>query len=193
MPVSAEELMLRFAGGEDSAFAALLERFRPLVLDYAKHIIGDRETAEDITQETFLRVFRARDTYQPSAKFSTWLYRIVTNLCYDEFRKHRRQVSLESMLGSLLAVESHLPQAGLGRRGPAQRPDVQAEEKEMGTLIEDAMETLSQEHREVISLRIHEGLACAEVADRLGCSIGTVKSRMHYALKKLREQLMKRT
>jgi len=193
MPLTAEELMLKFVGGDDSAFTVLLERFKPLVVDFALQIVGDRETAEDIAQEAFLRVFRSRDSYRPSAKFSTWLYTIITNLCYDEFRKHRRQVSLESMLGRPLAAESQIRQAGPARRSPPPRPDVQAEEKELSTLIEDAMKTLSEDHQEVVSLRIHEGLACAEVAEKLGCSIGTVKSRMHYALKKLREQLLKRT
>lgn len=184
--------MLRFASGDDSAFAELLGRFKVQLVDYAKHMLGDRETAEDIAQETFLRVFRARGSYRQEAKFSTWLYTIATNLCYDELRKHRRQVSLESMFGHPRASEDQSSAPGPSRRSPAPRPDVEAEQKELTGLIGEAMQSLSPEHQEVISLRVHEGLACAEAADRLRCSIGTVKSRMHYAVKKLREELMRR-
>lgn len=193
MPLTDEELMLRFAGGDDSAFVRLLEKFKPRLVDFAVEIVRDRETAEDIAQETFLRIFRARESYRPTAKLSTWIYTIVTNLCYDELRKHRRQVSLESMLGHPPTAEDQLSWPGTLRSGGPPRPDVQVERKELAALVRDIMQTLSREHQEVICLRIDEGLGYAEVAERLGCSVGTAKSRMHYAMKKLRDGLLRRT
>ena len=187
-----EELMLRFAQGDDSAFVGLLQKFKPRLTEFAMQILHDRETAEDITQEAFLRAFKAKDSYRPIAKFSTWIYTIVTNLCYDELRRHRRQVSLESMLRHPPTAEDVVLRRGPTRRSPTPRPDVQAEQNELAGLIDEVMQSLSPEHRQAISLRIHQGLGYAEAAARLGCSVGTAKSRMHYAVKNLREGLMKR-
>jgi RNA polymerase sigma-70 factor (ECF subfamily) len=187
-----EELMMRFAEGDQSAFVALLRKYRPQLMEFAKHMTRNCETAEDIVQEALLRVVKARDTYRPEAKLSTWLYTIVRNLCYDELRKHRRQVSLEGMLGDPATVEDRLGDAALRRPPPAARPDVAAARKELSELAEEAMLSLSAEHRVVIQLRISEGLGYAEIADRLSCSPGTAKSRMHYALKGLRAELLRR-
>ena len=162
MGLTDEDVMLRFVGGDESAFVQLLEKFKPQLVDFARQMLQDRETAEDIVQETFLRVLRSKDSYRPTAKFSTWIYTITTNLSYDELRKHRRQVSLESMLGHPPTSEDQLSWERRGRRKPPPQPDVQAEQKELAGLIEDAMQSLSQEHREVICLRIHEGLGYAE-------------------------------
>jgi len=170
----------------------LLEKFKPRLVDFAMHMIRDRETAEDIAQETFLRVLRAKDTYRPIAKFSTWIHTITTNLCYDELRKHRRQVSLESMLGHPPTAEDQLFSARSMRRHPVPRPDAQAEQKELADLVDDIIESLSRQHRDVIVMRIREGLGYAEIAQRAGCPTGTAKSRMHHAMKKVRDELMRR-
>ena len=192
MSLADEELMLRFVEGDHSGFIQLLEKFKPQLVDFAVQMVRDRETAEDIAQETFLRVFRAKDSYRPLAKFSTWLYTIATNRCLDELRRHRREVSLESVLGRAPTAEDHLLQAGPLRRPPATRPDVQAEQNELASLVREVIGSLSHEHRQMILLRTHEGLGYAQAAARLGCSVGTAKSRMHYAMKNLRDGLMKR-
>ena len=185
-----EDLMLQFAQGDRSAFARLIEKHKARVVEFATQIVKSREAADDIGQDAFLRVFRARESYRPTARFSTWLYTIATNLCYDELRKHRRQVSLEGMLGHPPnADEQLLAAARHGRTTPA-GPDVQAERRELSGMIDETIRSLSREHREVITLRIHEGLGYAEVAERLDCSLGTAKSRMHYAMKKLRERML---
>ena len=192
MPPTDEELMLRFSHGHDSAFVQLLEKFKPRLVDFARQIVGDRETSEDLTQETFVRVLRARSTYRATGRFSSWVHTITANLCYDELRKHRRQVSLEAMLGHPPTAEDTIVGIGASRRAQAPRPDEQAEQQELVSLLEDVMETLSPEHREAITLRVHHGLAYAEMAERLGCSVGTAKSRMHYAMRNLRDGFMKR-
>lgn len=187
-----EQLMMRFAAGDTAAFAQLLEKFKPQVVDFAAHIMGDVEMAEDIAQEAFLRVFLARDSYQPKARFSTWLYTIAKNLCYDHLRKHRRELSLEAMLKHPPTSEddafAHAPAGRPGTRSP----DVEAEERELVDLVDSILRELSSEHREVVLLRIQRGLGYAAAAAHLGCSIGTVKSRMHYAMKRVRRELLKR-
>jgi len=192
MPQTDRELMLRFVGGDESAFVELLTKFKPQLLDFAQQIVRNRETAEDVVQETFLRVLRAKSTYRPVAEFSTWIYTIATNLCYDELRKRKRQVSFESMLGRPPRPGESAVWPGAIRRSSSPQPDLQLERKELGRLVKDVVQELSDEHREVISLRMDQGLGYAEAAKRLGCSAGTVKSRMHYAMRNLREALMKR-
>jgi RNA polymerase sigma-70 factor (ECF subfamily) len=192
MPLADEDLMKRFAEGDGSAFAQLLEKYKGQLAEFAQQIVRDRETAEDIVQETFLRVFRARADYRPIARFSTWLYTIATNLCYDLLRKQRRRVSLESMLGHPPSIEDRFPGAGSGRP-PLPAPDVQAERRELAGLVTDLLAELSPDHRQVIALRVHEGLGYAEAAARLGCSVGTAKSRMHYAIQRLRRRMEDRT
>ena len=192
MPPTDDELMLRFAEGEDSAFVQLLQKFKPQLVEFAKHIVRDRETGEDIVQEAFLRVFRARTSYRPQGKFASWVYTITTNLCYDEVRKRSRQVSLEAMLGRPPTAEDVILRAAPGHTKPAPRPDAQAEQRELVDILEDVMQTLSPEHRQTIALRVREGLGYSQVAQRLGCSVGTAKSRMHYAMKNLRDEFMER-
>lgn len=192
MPPLPEELMMRFVRGDTVAFGRLVEMLKPQLVEYARHMLGDRETAEDLVQETFLRVLRARESYQQTAKVSTWIHTILTNLCYDELRKQRRQVSLERLLGHPPTADDQLASLAPERKDGRAGPDVQAERKELSAIADEVMQSLSPEHRDVIHLRIHEGLGNAEAADRLGCSVGTAKSRMHYALRYLREGLLRR-
>lgn len=192
MGVTDEELMVRFAQGDSSAFAQLFEKHKPRVMEFAEYIVRSREAAEDVAQETFLRVLSARASYRPTAKFTTWLYTIAKRLCFDELRKHRRQTSLESVLGHPPTAEDRLGFADPTRRPSPPRPDREVERREIGDLIGEAILTLSDEHQQVIRLRIDEGLGYAEAAERLGCSTGTAKSRMHYAMKNLREELLRR-
>ena len=191
MPPTDEELMLHFAQGDDSAFVQLLTKFKPRLVDFARQIVRDRETGEDIAQEAFLRVFRARGSYRATGKFSSWIHTITANLCYDELRKHRRLVSLESVLGRPPTADDAVVGAAM-QRAQAPGPDAQVERKELIGLLDDVLRSLSPEHQQAVALRVHEGLAYAEMAERLGCSVGTAKSRMHYAMKYLRDGLMKR-
>ena len=188
-----EELMVRVAAGDRGAFAELFARHKPQVVDLAHYFVRSREAAEDIAQETFLRLLRAADTYRPAARFTTWLYTIARNLCYDELRQHRRQVSIESLLGRPPTAEDEIPGSdGSVRARTSPGPDAMAQQRELTRLANDAILDLSTEHRQIIGLRLDEGLAYAEIAERLGCSVGTVKSRLHYALQRLREELLRR-
>lgn len=185
--------MQQCAAGDRAAFEQLFQRHKPDVAEFAEYLLRDREAAEDVAQEAFLRVLGARQTYRPTARFRTWVYTIVRNLCYDELRKHRRQVSLESVLGRPPTAEDTIPGADTSfRRRSVPGPDAQAEARELADLLAEILPLLSEDHREVVVLRMYEGLGCAEAASRLGCSPGTIKSRLHYAMKRLRDELMGR-
>jgi RNA polymerase sigma-70 factor, ECF subfamily len=186
---SDEALMLRYQQGEVRAFEVLLTRHRKPVFNFILRFVGDAAQAEDLLQDAFLRVIKGADTYQRQAKFTTWLYTIARNLCVDASRraKHRRAASLDAPLdasgegngGTLLDV--------VGDKGPA--TDRQVISKELGGRLWAAVEKLSEEQREVFLLREFHDMPFKEIADVVGCPENTVKSRMRYALEKLRADL----
>ena len=136
-------------------------------------------------------MFRARESYVPRARFSTWVYTITTNLCYDELRKGKRRSSLESMLGRTVLTEEQLCWIGQMHRGARSRPDLHVQQRELSDALREAITQLSSAHRDVVRMRIDEGRGYADIADRIGCSVGTAKSRMHYAVKGLREAMFR--
>ena len=176
-----EELVEEARRGEPSAFRTLVERHYQKVFGVAMGMVRNRDDALDLTQETFLHVHRGLRGFRFSAKFSTWLYRIVTNLCIDHFRRVGRLPH---------AVE--LPRPEEGDEAPmewpdpaAERPDDMVHWSEVRQALEKAFGQLSSSHRAVMVLRELEGLSYEEIATVLGCSLGTVMSRLHYARKRL--------
>jgi RNA polymerase sigma-70 factor (ECF subfamily) len=182
-----EALMLRYRDGEVRAFEVLLTRHRRPVYNFILRFVGHPAQAEDLLQETFLRVIKGAETYERQAKFTTWLYTIARNLCVDASRrgKHRKATSLDAPIdgdgesGGLLEV---LPSQG-------QAVDRQVIGKQVGLQIQQAIDRLGEEQREVFIMRELLDMPFKEIADVVGCSENTVKSRMRYALEKLRETL----
>lgn len=181
-----EELMLAFGRGDVDAFELLVRRWEMPLLNFIYRSIGDLERARELRQETFLRVIGARRRYRPTARFSTWLYRIAVNLCRSEHRKRRRR------------RESHLEEGRGGGRGGDRLGDVadrrpgpaaQAAREEMASLVRDAIDRLPPEQREVVILRQYHGMAFDEIAAIVGCPVSTAKSRMYYAMEHLRRLL----
>ena len=181
-----ESLMVRYGRGEVRAFEVLLERHRRPVFNFLLRSVGDPAQAEDLLQETFLRVIKGAADYERQAKFTTWLYTIARNLCVDASRraKHRRAQSLD------VAVEPGGDRTLLDMT-PDRRAaiDRQVIGKQMGERIRAAVELLVEEQREVFLMREVLDLSFKEIADIVGCPENTVKSRMRYALEKLREAL----
>jgi len=166
--------MERIQAGDDGAFVELVERWRPDLLRFF-YLLGARpEEREDCTQEVFLRLFRHRARYRPhpGSRFRAFLMRIARNVYIDVIRKQRRTVR---------CVELH----------EATLPAHAAVDARVGDAIdlEGALASLSEKLRWVLVLNIWEGLEYADVAAVLGIPVGTVKSRIHYALCKLREVL----
>jgi RNA polymerase sigma-70 factor (ECF subfamily) len=182
-----EDLMVLYQSGEVRAFELLLGRHRKSVYNFILRFVGDKETAEDLLQETFMRVIKGADAYKRQAKFTTWLYTIARNLCVDQTRrrKHRRHASLDAPMdtseesGSLMDVIASNEMAS----------DRKSVNKELFATMQRAIAGLSEEQREVFLMREFLDLPFKQIADVVGVPENTVKSRMRYALEKLRLEL----
>jgi RNA polymerase sigma-70 factor (ECF subfamily) len=182
-----ETLMVRYQEGDVRAFEILLTRHRRAIYNFIFRYVGSREVAEDLMQEAFLRVIKGAEDYQRQAKFTTWLYTIARNLCVDHSRrmKHRKAQSLDAPLGkdgdggTLLDVVA-------GHEMAADRKVVSTE---LAGKMKQAIESLSEEQREVFLMREFLDLPFKQIAEVVGVPENTVKSRMRYALEKLRLEL----
>lgn len=193
MPCSDEALMLRCKEGDTEAFGLLVAKYKAPITRYANYLLADPDQAEDVAQETFLRILRAAKRYEPRARFTTWLYRIAANLCYDELRRRARHpfMSLdeEIVCGDEEEAET-IRRYEIIEDPKGSPPDQALQEQEMTRTMERAIKDLSGSHRQVIHKRMVEELSYAQIAEELDTSEGTVKSRMHYATRKLREDLL---
>lgn len=189
MPSSDRELMLRFQQGEDAAFDEIVLRFQGPVVSFAYRAIGDRARAEDLAQEAFIRVYRARDRYQPTASFTTWLFTIVNRLCMNEVRSRRREArAIREPFRHLgaSADESSVP----GFAGRVQDPPHDALERaERATLVREAILSLPPNQRQAVLLRRYEDLSYEEIARSIGVSVKAVKSLLVRARENLRKAL----
>lgn len=173
------DLVGRARRGEYSAFEELVRRYRNEVFALSYHYVRDREEAWDLTQEVFIKAHRGLKRFRGDASFKTWLLRITSNRCKDYFKKRRlKTVALEDMAG-----QDEAPAA-------AARPDERAASSELGRAIDSALETLPEKHRTAFILREYEGLSYGEMAEVMGCSMGTVMSRLHHARKKMQKALI---
>ncbi len=184
---SDEALMLQYAEGDVQAFEMLLARYRKSVYGYLIRLVGV-ERAEDLFQETFLRVIRARSSFKARSRFSTWVFRIAHNVSVDALRKAGK-AHLTSL--SQPVEEGVERERTLEETLPAKQPDpAQAlYREELDVLVESLIAKLPKEQREVLLLREHGELPFAEIAEIVGCTVNTAKSRMRYALESLREGL----
>jgi RNA polymerase sigma-70 factor (ECF subfamily) len=182
---SDETLMRQFQAGDQSAFAALMRRHLPGVFHFVARHTSSR-TADDLAQEVFLRVVERAKTFNHEARFSTWLYAIARNLCVDTLRKmaHRQHPSLDepSAGGGTLSDK-------IGDEHPEASAERAAGSSELGHRIDDALRELPEEQREVFLLREVANLPFSEIARMTGVPENTVKSRMRYALTRLRDAL----
>lgn len=180
--------MLAYRQGDAEAFNVLLRRHQRPVFNFLVRQLGDRVMAEDLLQETFLRVIRGAASYKREAKFTTWLYTIARNLCIDTARraKHRRAASLEQPIGKKDNGSRTLKDV-VADEGPG--VDRQVTSQRLQERITEAVRSLSDEQREVFLMREKQNLPFKEIAEIIGVSENTVKSRMRYALDHLRKML----
>ncbi len=183
-----EALMMRYQQGEVRAFEILLQRHRKPIYNFIFRFVGSRELAEDLMQDTFLRVIKGAANYKRKAKFTTWLYTIARNLCVDQSRrkKHRRHKSLDAPFkggdensGTLLDVVPSNEMAS----------DRKTVSRELHQKMHSAISKLSEQQREVFLMREFLDMPFKQIADVVGVPENTVKSRMRYALEKLRLEL----
>jgi RNA polymerase sigma-70 factor (ECF subfamily) len=180
-----EALMRRFQDGDQAAFAVLMRRHLGGVFHFVARHTGSAQ-ADDLAQEVFLRVVERASTYNHEARFSTWLYAVARNLCVDTLRKmaHRQHPSLDDPgpTGTPLSER-------VGDERPDRSGERAAGSAEMGARIDVGLRALPEEQREVFLLREVANLPFAEIARMTGVPENTVKSRMRYALERLRESL----
>jgi RNA polymerase sigma-70 factor (ECF subfamily) len=175
------DLVARAAGGDTSAFGALVERHRAMVYRLAYQFAGNHHDAEDIAQDVFIKVYRALDRFRRDAQLTSWLYRIVMNACID----HRRREAPAGWAPFTEDAELRMLNTPEERPGP--------EEQTYGGQIGDALQAeiarLPPGQRLVFMMRHHEGLKLCEIADALGLAEGTVKRQLHAAVHRLRHAL----
>ena len=182
------ELVALAQKGNEKAYRELLGRYQRPVFSLIYRMLRDREQAEDLAQETFVRVFNHIDRYDPKYKFSSWIFKIATNLTIDHIRK--KEVATVSIDGSRYAVTSDEIEAStITVASDDENPEELLEAKELGESIEEAIGGLRAEYRTAILLRHVEGREYQEIADIMGLPLGTVKTFIHRARNELRGKL----
>lgn len=164
------QLMLRFKEGDVTAFEELIKKHEKSILNLVYRFLGSSNDAEDLTQEVFLRVYRAKDTWQPKAKFSTWIYRITANLCFN-WRRKKTLLSLEDL--------SPLPSVS----------NANTENTELKKEIQKALLSLPKNQRLAIILCHYENKSYQEISELLHCSVSSVKSLIFRARQNLKAKL----
>ena len=173
-------LVQRAQRGDQDAFAALVTRHQRYVYNLAYRLLRDTNEAEDLAQEAFLRVWKGLSAFRGGAKFTTWLYRIVTNLCYNRLNKLRRQL-LD------VSVDEYNPALSLS---PAKEPPAVLEAAEKNAFLHQQVAALPAKYQLVISLFYLQGFSYQEMAQVLDLPLGTVKTHLFRARKRLKQRLL---
>lgn len=183
--------MARYQKGDTKAFEILVARHETRLWSFLRRFVGDPATAEDLLQEVFLRVVRNAGEWQPSAKFTTWVYTIARNLCTDHARRqvHRKAASLDGTSQGARGADDSGPVPLDRLDGGDPGGESRAADREMLDRLDAALSILPEEQREVFLMREVMDMPFAEIAGAVGATEPTVKSRMRYALEKLRDAL----
>lgn len=186
--LSDQEVVERARRGREAAFRELIRRYERPVFSLVYRLVRDRERAEDLSQDTFIKVLNAIDRYDPSYKFSSWIFKIAHNTALDELR--RKQPDALSIHGSPHAsTADELEATALTPASADETPEEFAASREIGAQIEEAIGTLRAEYRTAILLCHVEGRPYEEVAQIMDVPLGTVKTYIHRARNELRKQL----
>ena len=183
-----QEIVALARGGEEAAYRELVRRYERPLFSLLYRMVRDRELAEDLAQETFVKALNAIESYRPEFKFSSWIFKIANNAAIDHLR--RRELDTLSLEGSPHAETPEAIEATALQIGDRQEsPLEEVEARELGGEIEAAIAKLRPEYRSCILLRHVEGRAYEEIAEILGLPLGTVKTYIHRARNELRREL----
>lgn len=178
-----KNLLTKAKNNDIDAFEKLIEAYQKKVFNIAFRILGNYDDANDAAQEVFIRVYRSLNSFKEQSTFSTWIYRITTNVCLDELRKRKNN--------KLVYIDEEIKnEDGEMKRqieSDEPSPDIIAEKNELKRQINEAINDLTDEHKLVIVLRDIQGFSYSEIADITKIPEGTVKSRINRARQSLRE------
>lgn len=180
--ITDEQLIRDASKGNMKSFDELVLRYNKRVMNTAFGMLSDYHDACDASQEVFLRVYKSLSSFKGDSSFSTWLYRITVNVCSDILRKRRKHTA-----ESLDKTDGESPPHDIPDTGAT--PHDKAEQNELQRLVRDAVARLPEEYRTVLTLYEFEGASYEQISEILKCPIGTVKSRISRAKKKLRKNL----
>ena len=176
-------LMLQVKEGDGTSFEVLLGKYRRPVVSYLNRMVQNQSIAEELAQEVFLRVYRARSSYEPTAKFTTWLFKIATHLALNSVRD-RKHEKLHKSLSETVEDRQPLDVPDLRRN---REQELVAETRLQ--LVRDAISSLPEKQRAAVLMHKYEELDYAQIADALGCSVSAVKSLLFRAYEMLRSRL----
>ncbi len=188
MSENEKALLKKAKNGDIEAFESLVERYQKKVYNIALRMTGNSEDAAEIAQEALIRVFRSLRNFKEEASFSTWIFRITTNLCLDEIRKRKNKQVV--YINDEIKLEDGEVKIQIEDKSPG--PEEKAQTNEIRRIVNDAIQSLSEEHRTIIVLRDIEGFSYDEIARIVKCPEGTVKSRINRARQSLKDILKKK-
>jgi RNA polymerase sigma-70 factor, ECF subfamily len=170
--------------GDQNAYGEIVELFKDKVFQICYRMLGNHHEAEDIAQEAFIRAFINIHSFKQERKFSTWLYRIATNLCIDRLRKKKPDYYLDAEVSGTdgLTLYSQIPSTD-------RLPDTEVENMDLQDAIQKAISALPEKYRSVIVLKYVEELSLNEISEIMDLPLGTVKTRIHRGREALRKQL----
>lgn len=178
------ELIEKIKIGDATAFQELFERYKRLVINVCYRLIGNKDEAEDLTQDVFLKIFRSARHFKHRSQVSTWIYRIAINRSLNHLRqkKYQRWFSLDSDPGSSESLDFELCSDDC--------PEREFQKQEREKIVLNAIKSLPVEQRVTLMLQRYEGLSCQEIAAIVNCSVGAVQARLHRAKKNLYQKLL---
>lgn len=170
--------------GDQRAFAEIVGLYKDKIFHLAYRMLNNRHEAEDIVQETFLRVYKSLDRYDENQKFSTWIYRIGTNLCIDRLRKRKPSYSLDADMNDQEGMDGYSMIPSDDRT-----PESEMLLSETQRIIHQAIETLPAKYKTIMILRYIQDMSLQEISDVLNLPVTTIKTRVHRGREYLRKKL----
>lgn len=178
-----KKLIARIVNGDTDAFSQIVKAYENQVYNLCLRMCGNRDEAQDLAQEAFVKAWRGLRFYKHEAAFSTWLYRLTSNVCIDYLRRQKRRAVVSLTVDDEEAVQ-------LDVQDPAPTPEEQALDEQTRQSVAEAMKKLDEEFRMVLTLRVVQERSYEEIAQIMDLKVGTVKSRLARAREKLRKILL---